>query len=99
MEYDVKKNLINELSKQLSGTGIETEKSGQITAKFDPSTGSLSFDLSGTNYNVKDLSEAKKFFAENAKSSSNPDHKKYYEIGAVCIDSIIREFTDPKTGA
>ena len=96
MDYDLRKSLISELSKSMSGPSAEDEKAGQITARFDPSTNSLSFDLSGTHYNVKDMADAKKYFTECAKTTQSPEKKIYYEIGAVCIDSIIKEFTEIK---
>ena len=96
MDYDLKKSLINELSKEMAGSVPEDDKSGQITARFDPSTNSLSFDLSGTHYNVKDMADAKKYFSECAKTAQSPEKKTYYEIGVVCIDSILKEFTELK---
>ena len=96
MDYDVKKSLISELSKSMSGTGVEEEKTGQITAKYDQATNSLSFGLSGTNYNVKDMSEARKFFSVNGKTMENPEKKIFYEIASLCIDSILKEFTEVK---
>ena len=97
MDYNVRKNLIDELSRQMTGKSLEDKAKGQIIAKVDPATNTLHFMLSGTKYNIEDMQKAKKHLQEELRRhpEANSEIKVYCEIAIVCIDTVIRQFTEP----
>jgi hypothetical protein len=97
MDYDDRKKLIDELAKQMTGKSSEDNSKGQIIAKVDSSTNTLHFMLSGTKYNIEDMQKAKKHLQEELRRHPEADSeiKVYCEIAIVCIDTVIRQFTEP----
>ncbi len=97
MEYDVKRNLIDELSKEMTGKSITEEKKGQVITKYDSATNTLLFNLSGTKYDIKDIYKARKYLQEklNKHPREDSERRAYYEIAITCIDAILAEFTKP----
>ncbi len=97
MEYDARRKLIEELSKNMTGKKPGEEPDGKVIVKYDAATNSALFVLSGTNHSVEDMCRAKKYFEKKLEKhpSPNSERRKYYEVAVLCIDSVLREFTKP----
>lgn len=97
MEFDTKRKLIEQLSKEMTGRDTLETPDGKVVAKLDSATNSVAFILSGTNYSVEEMCRAKRYFEKKLEKHPSPtsERHKYYEVAVLCIDSVLREFTKP----
>ena len=96
MDYNDRKNLIEELQKSMTGKEPEEKQHGKIVAKYNTATKSTYFVLSGTEYTVEDVCRAKKYLEEKRGSHVKGKSERYknYDIALECMETIISEFTD-----
>ena len=97
MDNDEKKQLLDELARQISGNTSDGPEKGRLVTKIDSATSAVTFMLSGTKYSIEDMQKAKKYL--QGKLSKHPseksDRRMYYEIAITCIDAIIHQFAEP----
>ena len=96
MDNDEKKQLLDELARQISGNAPDEPQKGQLISKIDSATSTVNFMLSGTKYSIEDMQKAKKYL--QGKLSKHPgersERRMYYEIAITCIDAVIHQYSD-----
>lgn len=97
MDNDAKKQLLDELARQISGNTSDGPEKARLVSKIDSATSTVNFMLSGTKYSIEDMQKAKKYL--QGKLSKHPsersERRMYYEIAITCIDAIIHQFSEP----
>ena len=87
--------LIDALTEAVTGEGAKRpgEESG-IGIRFEKSTGTVKFLLSGTEYTISQVAEAGDYFKALAesKSGAGASEKMHNEVAYICISEIIRQF-------
>lgn len=75
--------------------GDDVKKPGEdagIGVRFEKSTGSIKFMLSGTEYTISQVADAADYFKSLAARSVSRSDKTNNDIAFVCISEILRQF-------
>ncbi|MCR5303504.1 MAG: hypothetical protein K6E33_03000 [Lachnospiraceae bacterium] len=95
MDDRKRSELIDALAKSVYGEGgKKSDDDSGISVKFERSTGTIRFILSGTEYSTSRVAEASEYFKNphKMKKPGESVEKMYNEIAYVCINEILRQF-------